>query len=235
MNQFTSNNSYVDIERNRIWLDIIDSNNQSDRTLIGYIEGATMERDSYFDAISAISSSLSIYSLIDSNKYLIQGRVLPFDQNDIVPLGVTIPTDGTYKIGINALDGLFENTAQNIYLEDTFSGIIVDLRHEPYSFQATVGNFTDRFYLRYTNPFLGVNALDAQNTSAYIHNEILFAKATQNIINIQIYDVTGKLIKTFQNNEKSKVFSDNFNYAKGVYLAKIKLENGTVINKKLIN
>lgn len=235
-NQFTSNNnSLVDIERNRIWLDIIDANNQSDRTLIGYIEGATMERDSYFDAISAISSSLSIYSLIDSNKYLIQGRVLPFDQNDIVPLGVTIPTDGTYKIGINVIDGLFENTAQNIYLEDRLFGIIVDLRHEPYSFHSTIGNYTNRFYLRYTNPFLGVNPIEVQNTSVYIHNEILFAKASQNIINIQVYDVTGKLIKTFLNNEKSKNFSDNFNYAKGVYLAKIKLENGTVFNKKLIN
>lgn len=228
-------NNLIDLERNRIWLDIIDSNNLSDRTLIGYIEGASNDRDSFFDATTSITPYLAIYSLIDNAQYNIQGRTLPFDQNDMVPLGITIPTDGLFKIGINALDGLFENTAQHIYLEDVTLGIIHDLRQEPYSFVGVSGNYENRFILRYTDGTLGINDVSAYDLSAFINHQKLFANASQNIQAIIIYDVSGKRIVTYIPKEKSRTFTDSFDFAKGVYFAKITLESGLIFTKKIRN
>src|SRR5690606_41988181 len=59
---------------------------------------------------------------------LIQGKALPFLDTDLVPLGLVIPNAGNYTIAINSLDGLFESTNQDIFLEDTYTGIIHDLR-----------------------------------------------------------------------------------------------------------
>jgi hypothetical protein len=228
-------NNIVDLERHRIWLDIIDANNSSDRTLVGYIEGATANRDSFFDANALVGGAMTIYSLIDNGKYVIQGRSLPFDQNDMVPLGVVIPAAGSYKIAIAALDGLFEGAAQHVYLEDLELGIIHDLRVQPYSFSAVNGIYNDRFRLRFTNGLLGVNAVDAEDLSAFINDQKFFANATQNIHSIEIFDVSGKLVKAFAPKEKSRQFSDDFVFANGVYFAKIKLENGMSFTKKLIN
>ena len=73
---------------------------------------------------------------------VIQGRQLPFDPEDQVPLGINIPENGNYTIAISAVDGMFENsTDQDIFLEDTYTGIIHDLRNSPYSFY---GRFTRR-------------------------------------------------------------------------------------------
>ncbi|MFN7014894.1 MAG: hypothetical protein ACK4ON_11560, partial [Bacteroidia bacterium] len=68
-NSNVSNSINVEnLERNRIWLDIIDSNNNSDRTLFGYIENATMGNDSFFDCITQNTGGIAIYSLLDDAK-----------------------------------------------------------------------------------------------------------------------------------------------------------------------
>lgn len=235
-NQQPVSNTLIDIERNRIWLDIIAPNNTSDRTLVGYIEGATMEKDSFFDALEVINGAVTIYSLIDHEKLTIQGRALPFNENDTVPIGVAIPANGIYKIGIAAIDGLFENFQQNIYLEDTFTGIIHNLREAPYTFEAIAGNFTDRFILRYTDSALSIQDVsENMGLAAYINNEILFINALKEIDFIEIYDVSGKLIKSYHPQEKNKRFNSAFIFPDGIYLAKIKLDNGMIFTRKLMN
>src|SRR5690606_19963826 len=94
---------------------------------------------------------MQLYSLIGAEEMVIQGRVLPFDQGDIVPLGALIPVQGIYTVAINSLDGLFLDATQDIYLEDKVTGIIHDLKNAPYMFTANAGRYDDRFILRYNN------------------------------------------------------------------------------------
>jgi len=235
-NQHTGGSGLTTLERHRMWLDIIDANNQSDRTLIGYIEGATLDRDSFYDASGILSTSLSIYSIIGVEKFNIQGRALPFNPDDVVPLAIAAPANGNYKIGINAVDGLFENPMQNIYLEDRTLGIIHNLRLEPYSFEAAAGIDDSRFYLRYTDSALTVsNPNGANGITALIYEKQLLVQASHNIVSIQVFDVSGKLVTTFTPQKKDRQFGDDFAFATGVYFAKIKLENGLSYNKKLMN
>lgn len=229
-------NPLVDIERNRIWLDIINADGVSDRTLIGYVEGASQGRDNAFDAGALVGGTMSIYSLIDTEKLCIQGRSLPFDQEDVVPLAVTVTTAGEYKIGVGAVDGLFENPQQPIYLEDKVLNIIHNLRSAPYAFEAVAANYDDRFLLRYSDGTLGISNPDGpQNLTALINEKLLVVQASQNISKIEVYDVTGKIIRTYRPNEKDKKFSGDFHYANGVYFARIELENSLTFTRKLIN
>ncbi len=228
-----SASSNTTIEKNRIWLDIINSNNQSERTLIGYVDGATNSKDNLYDASYNVSNSIAIYSLIDNDKMNIQGRALPFNINDVVPIGININTSGTCNIAIGAVDGLFND--QNIYIEDTYLNIIHDLKQSPYSFLSTVGIFNDRFKLRYTNSNLSNSTFDNINTIAFIANNKLKIQASESISKIDLYDISGKLIKIYESkNAASSFFESDFDFANGAYCISVKLSNGVIFKQKVL-
>jgi hypothetical protein len=153
----------------------------------------------------------------------------------MVPLGVTIPSTGTFKIAISVVDGLFDTTEQTIYLEDTTLGIIHDIRVEPYSFTATAGDYKTRFILRYTNQALGNETVNQNQTFATINNSSLQIQSNENILEVTVFDIAGKLIKTCQPTNFSNTLETDFHFAQGVYLARIKLENGAIVGKKLLH
>jgi hypothetical protein len=51
---------------------------------------------------------------------------------------------------------------------------------------------------------------------------------------ILVYDVSGKLIRSYEA-AGAFDFTGDFPFANGVYLARVKLENGAVENRKLVN
>lgn len=222
------------IERNRIWLDLVNAtNNQTDRILFGYIENATMGRDSFYDCSSQNTGGTIMYSLIDDAKFGIQGRALPFDVTDQVSIGVNIPTPGNYIIGIAAVDGLFES--QNIYLTDNLANIIHNLKANPYQFTSQSGEINNRFKVVYIDNTLGINNPNVIDTFATISNNMIRVESSELIKEIRLYDVAGKLINTYSLKEYKNQFTSPFYYANGVYIAKIMLDNEMVFSKKLIH
>ena len=144
-------------EKHRIWLDLINSNNTAKSILVGYATNATDDIDRLYDGFELNETSNRFYSLDDnSNHFVIQGKALPFEDTDTFPLGFEVPSAGDYTIAINSIDGLFDETNQNIYLEDLLNNTIHDLRANPYTFNAQAGTFNSRFILRFTNETLSV-------------------------------------------------------------------------------
>ncbi|MGV3697504.1 T9SS type A sorting domain-containing protein [Flavobacterium sp.] len=223
------------LERSRIWLSILNEADVNSTTMVCYVDGATMEKDRNFDAADRPTGNLGIYSLIGTERMNIQGRPTPFDQNDIVPLGYSVSANGIYKIAIADVDGLFENEEQDIYLEDTLLGVMHDLRSNYYTFTTETGTFDTRFKLHYNNSALGNPTHDNINTFSYISNNVLNVNSTTNIETVDIYDITGKLIKSCKASTAEQRFETDFNYPQGVYLLKIKLDSGVVVTKKQIN
>lgn len=224
----------VSYERNRIWLNLTDSNNTAVTTLIGYIEGATYEKDRMFDSPFAINSTFGIYSTIATEKQSIQGRPTPFDENDEVFLGIAVPSAGSYTIAINQVDGLFENNSQNIFLEDLQAGIVHDLRISPYTFVAPQGNTENRFKIKYVDQILSNPSFESSSVSTFIKNETLLIKANENIEKISLYDISGKLIENKTFSEGNQEISSNFSYSNGVYLLVINFENKNTVTRKVI-
>ena len=223
-------------EGNRIWLDLVDTNNESVRTLVGYFPEATIGLDRMYDAIKNIANEKNIYSLSEDETLIIQGRPTPFDQNDQVPIGVTILSAGDYKIAIAAVDGLFEHE-QPIYLEDKELNIIYDLRQSPYSFSSAAGIFNARFVLRYTNTALGNPDFGNIENSVIVagnQGELMIKSSIENIQEVTIYDVLGRQLFFTKEINNTNFVTSNISFSQQTLIVKIKLENGMTISRKII-
>lgn len=222
-------------EKHCIWLNIIAPNNYSSTTLVGYIEGATYGKDRLYDATFKVNTDLGIYSFINDNTVIINGRPAPFDNYDSIPIGITIPTNGIYSIGINTVSGLFENPDQSIYIEDLTTGITYDIRLSPYSFSANTGNHPNRFILKYNQTTLATTDFDSENSIAILTNEKTSVKSSRDAITqIEVYDVLGKLVNNYTNLNQHEVQLTNLKPSNNVFILRITLENNVQVNKKII-
>ncbi|WP_179375531.1 T9SS sorting signal type C domain-containing protein [Winogradskyella wichelsiae] len=225
-------------EKQLVWLSLANENNHAISTLIGYAEGATEGKDRLYDAYTN-NEGFNLYSLItEDEKLVIQGLPLPFVDTNTVPLGVELTQSGIYTVAIGNVKGsLFEGErGQGIYLEDTYNNVVHDLRTAPYTFTGEQGIFNDRFILRYTESVtLSVEEISNTNTFAYINDAMFYVKSSTAIESVEIYDISGKQITNYTSNDNSDSFSTEFNFTKGVYVAAITLENGSIVTKKLIN
>lgn len=220
--------------KNRIWLDLVGPTNVSHRILVGYVAGATNQRDRMYDAVVGYGSGQSFYSIIDNDIFKIQGKSLPFDVNDRIPLGVKVGTTGVHQIAIAYKDGLFLGN-QNIYLEDLHLGVIHDLRATPYSFTASTGIINNRFVLRYTDVTLS-NPDIQNNSDVYIStSEVIGIDAVNyQIESIQIHNILGQLLF-----HKRQVNSGSFQISdlqknNVPLIVQVTLDNGVTITKKII-
>ncbi|MGC4040274.1 MAG: GEVED domain-containing protein [Flavobacterium sp.] len=234
-NTTTSAASTVDItniERNRIWLDFITPNNQTDRILFGYIEGATMGRDSFFDCITQNTGASVLYSIADGTKFGIQGRALPFDVNDEVPIGYNAPTQGNYTIGIAAVDGLFNN--QNIYLKDNLLNITHDIKAQPYRFTTIAGENNDRFKIIYVENALGVPTISLNNEiKVMVDNQVTVNSGSLLMQSIVVYNILGQELDKYDNINSTNIILSNLRKNNETILLKIKLQTGETITKKV--
>ena len=236
-NQFyrMANNAGSDDERNRLWLDL-NSTQTSTRILVGYVDGATNAFDRMYDASTEVKTAeQNFYSTLNNEIFKIQGKALPFNENDVVPLGVNITATGMHNIALANADGLFTGN-QNIYLEDTQLGIIHDLRVNPYNFTAPLGVNNSRFILRYTNGTLSQDEIaEVSNSVFVVSNESLtISSLKESIKAIEIYDLLGRKLYQDQNvNSLSQTISSIQKTNSGLIIY-ITLESGKQVVKKAI-
>ncbi len=225
------------IERHRIWLDLIAPNYHANSILVGYVENATNGEDRLYDGFDLSKTSIRFYSLINEDKMSIQGRSLPFDVSDTVPLGLVIPENGNYTIAINSVDGLFNTTTQDIYLEDTYNGIIHDLRIAPYSFNTDAGTFNDRFILRYTNNTLNIEEFETNAGISIVAPNNSYIKITsslETIKSVTIYDVLGRVLYNNLKIHETEIIVNNISNSDGVLFVKAVLNNGIQKTQKVV-
>lgn len=236
-------NQNISSEKHRIWLDLINSQNNSNiRTLVGYFSEATNENDRLYDAITDEKLNYNFYSLLEQSSdnitLTIQGKAFPFAEEDKIPLGFSVPTNGNYKIAIGALDGIFGNSNQNIYLEDKYLNITHDLKTSPYSFSTNSGRVNDRFILKYTNESLGSSDFDISNNYLKVYpssnNQITVKSSSDKIKDISIYDVLGKKILERKNINSNETFIENILPTTNILLIKVILENNKIEIRKVV-
>lgn len=231
-----SNNSQfyrIQNQKSRIWIDLVDSNFQSNRMVIGYVDDATNNRDRLYDAITTTNNK--IYSIINNEPFIIQGRSLPFKKNDEVKIGINITITGEYKIAIAEVDGLFNN--QDIYLEDKLLNITHDLKLSPYTFTSNVGVFNNRFILKYKtnngNHYGNLKVKYDNNTIIYNKDNKINIDSNKIIKNVKVYDITGKLL--YDNNFNSNNIKFSLECSKQILIVKIKTDDDEIITKKVSN
>ncbi|WP_445717972.1 choice-of-anchor D domain-containing protein [Flavobacterium sp.] len=221
------------LDRHRIWLDLV-TPSQTTRTLVAYVEGATTGKDRMFDAFTDYKTAQNFYSLIDNDIMTIQGRSLPFDVNDKVPMGFKTSVSGNFSIAIAEVDGLF-TANQKIYIEDKELGIIHDLKTNPYSFTATSGVNNTRFVLRYTNETLGSEDFENDATVLVSSTDVISISAPhERIQSVQIHNVLGQLLVNETAISASSFQVNSLQKNTVPLIVQITLENGVKVTKKIV-
>lgn len=232
-----TNNNVNALPQGRIWIDLV-SSTASSSTLVAYVNGATNGKDQMYDAQANLKTNFSIYSLLDGfDRHIIQGRSLPFDQNDLVPLAIKIPSNGNYTIAIKDVDGFFNDVAQTIYLEDKQLNVIHDLRSAPYYFTSVSGEFAQRFVLRYTNQTLGNDQFEVSNSSVKIFtsdNGIVINSLVEPIKAYEIYNVLGQTLASKKQVKVNKTEDTSVQKNNQALIVKVTLENGKSFTKKVM-
>jgi hypothetical protein len=227
--------SSISNEFNRIWLDILKQEQPGERTMFGYVSGATMQRDNLYDATTKSDNTFKIYTLEGEDKYVIQGRAVPFDHNDFVPLGVDVIENGIYTIALAMTDGLFNNNSQDIFLEDKYTNTIYNLRQNPYFFSSDAGSFTDRFLIRYhdVSNLNSVGNIDNNSITIWTNNGINIKSDLQRLSQVTVYDVLGRKINSTDYIDNNSIEITNLK-RNSTYILKIILNNGMIVYRKII-
>ncbi len=228
------------IEKNRLWLNIANSQGAFKQILIGYIEGATNAIDVDYDAVTMGSNSyIDFYTLNESKKLTVQGRGLPFDNTEIIPLGyksgVDDKGDRNFTISIDHADGFF--TTQPVYLEDKVTGKVIDLRKENYTFFSAAETNTTRFSLRYTNKTLGTGEFENLENTVLVSvkdKTVSINSSKETIKEVNVYNIGAELLYSNSKVNASQLQIKNLHSSDQVLLVKITLENGHTFTKKVI-
>ena len=235
VNQFFKNSSsQLTSNIDRFWLQLKNSSNTNfGQQLIAYVNEATYGYDSGKDGLHFNDNPVSLTSIIDNKELTIQARPT-FTDNDNFALNFKTNVTDVYTISINQLDGLFENN-QDIFIKDNDLNTIHNLKTEPYSFSSNAGNFANRFEIQYQSSLLSnVNSsLNSDDVIAFKDKKELVVKSKNNLITqIQIYDVTGRVLfdKKDFNTLELKIDTINSNQ---VLLLKIKTIDNKIVVKKI--
>ena len=224
------------VEKNRLWLNISNEAGDFNETLVGYVTNATNGLDKAFDGANLSAGTTTLYSIIDNNNLVIQGRALPFTNTDVVPLGIKISTAGQYTINMDQFDGLFTN--QNIYLFDSLTNTTHDLKTSDYVFNSEIGTFNSRFEIRYVNGTeLGIDTPIVTNNDIVVYksgNQIAVKATNFTIDSIQVYDITGKLLNSAKNVNDNTFTTSGLNVSTQVVIVKVNLDNNQSVSKKVI-
>lgn len=220
-------------EKDRFWLSLNLNNNKENQILIGYVEGATNGIDEKYDARNISNNNSFILSHSNANAMIIEGRQYPLDVNDQIPLYFRASELGDYTIKLENKEGIFNS--QPIYLIDNELNLSINLNEvTEYSFSSEIGNFIDRFEIRYQpKETLSTNDLDdTTDLIVYKNDKLNKVTSKENVNGYKVYDFSGKLITTEKVNQLKDFSLTNQN--KGTYIVKFTLENGRVISKKVI-
>ena len=232
--QFYRNSESSDsIERNRIWLNLNDSNTSYNQILVGYIEGATNGVDPGMDGKVLDNSKPMIYNLLNDEAYVIQGKALPFNEEDVVILGLKALTQGNYSISLETVDGLF--TAQDVFIKDNYANIIHDIKQSEYSFSTQEGTFEDRFELVYKNGVLG-NEDFVFDGSLVVYSDIngIQLNASEEIESIEVFDLLGRILYQNKSVGQKLFVVSGLQLSTQALFIKVKLTSGQEITKKII-
>ncbi|WP_298139633.1 choice-of-anchor J domain-containing protein [Flavobacterium sp.] len=228
-------NEIVDLERNRFWLDIFNNEGAFKQTMVGYIEQATNDLDRGFDGLTFNSGNvINFYSLINPTTIVgIQGRALPFEIADVVPLGYSTTLNGIFQIQLSNYDGLFIN--QDIYLRDKVLNVVHNLKLGNYIFNTLQGTFNDRFEIIYQNNALHTDEFNANSVVLYKPDELLHINSgNKTMKELKVFDMRGRLIATKENIFSSETTLD-LGKTNQVLLIQITTDDLIVVTKKYTN
>jgi len=226
-------------ERHRFWLKLEDKEGHTlNQILIGYMTGATNGIDQKIEGEQFGYEGSALYNLIEERKYSIQGRILPFDTSDVVPLGFRSEQADKYTISLTAFDGLFAEGQAVIYLRDKALNKIHNLMESDYEFESPQGEFKNRFEIVYQEEegTMVTGDESGNEVEIYQHNgNIIIDSKAEKIISVELYDMQGRSLYRKDNIRINHYEIRSAGFGPVVMVVKVQTGKGKNVTKKLLN
>jgi hypothetical protein len=229
----TSNNT-TSVEANRIWLNMTGATSGFSQSVVGYFTNSSLSADDtdskYFN-----DGPIAFTSTIANEDYVIQGRPLPFDNTDVVPMKYKVTTAGQYTISIDHVDGFFA-AGQEIFLRDNLNSVVHSLTAGAYTFTSATGTFNNRFEIIYqgalgvTNPTFNANQVIVYKNEV---NDLVINSGTTIMASVKVFDIRGRLLLE-RNDINATQTSLTVVMANEVLLVQIISKDGVIVTKKAI-
>ncbi len=224
------------IEKNRIWLNLSKDAKPVNQMLLAYMTGATEGIDPAIDGRYINDSQTALNSFLNNEEFAIQGRALPFEATDVVPLAFKTTTDGNYTIALDRVDGLFLGN-QDVYLVDSNRDIETNLKTSSYSFTATAGVDNGRFSLTFQKTLkVDASVFNDKSVIVYKNNGVIYVNSGAKLMNnIKVFDIQGRLIAERNNVKANTTSIQNLKANNQVLIVKVTTDDNLEISKKVEN
>lgn len=206
--------------------------------LIGTDENTTNSYDIGYDAPIIDLNPDDFYWNINNQKFSIQA-LQSFTSEQIIPFGVQTSAEGLCSIKILGLDNIATNTA--IYIHDNQTGIYHNLKEGEFSISLPIGEYNDRFSLRFSNQTLNTDMPKQINPIIYftnIDNMLHIKNLDLNLSfnDIAIYNILGQQLFTYSiaksNAENLSIPIENI--SSGTYIIKLNTIDKKTFSQKII-
>jgi len=229
----------VPIEKIRLGFDSPDHFHR--QLLVTFISEATDAIDIGYDALGFGTLSNDSFFIQEDKRFVIQAFE-SFDVEREIPIVVIIDEDEDGMIQKFMIDSLENISAdKNIFLKDSDTNIIHDLRQSNYEVALPTGEHKTRFSLVFRNQALDVNdeLLPENSITIFMNNptsEIVIKNTGSTVItNTTLYNTLGQTMNTWAHkNLQQEINLPINNLSTGVYIVQIETENGNTSQKIII-
>lgn len=211
----------------RYWLSVTTPGNLTSTLAVVYFDGGT-------DALGAEDSearggSDEVFSHVSGKNIAINGKST-FADTDVVEIGTRHFAAGLHTIALEKAEGIFAS-GQQIYLKDKITGAVTNLSQGNYAFEAQPGESTGRFEIVYKpGSVLATDVSTKEEVQVYRAADDFVVKAPKRITSLEIYDMSGRLVRAFRPNTPEAVVNGS-ELANGVYLMNVKQGQEQTVKK----
>lgn len=238
--QRTNNNATVlrTQSMERAWIDLTGPNNAFNQTLIAFSQAASQGYDAQFDAEKQKGNDrIALYSKLNDMDLGIQALAERSSTLERVGLGLDAAINGTYQFTLANAEGFPVGTA--ISIKDFATGILHNLTNAPYNFSINQsGAIRNRFEVQFNGQISSSSNATISPLYVYITNQRLQIgglEEHEKIKQIEIVDITGKVVYSRRMEGESTYQPVELNYNQGVYFARIATNRQQIIRKFLLN
>jgi hypothetical protein len=227
--------NYNQEDANRFKVLMTGENGVSSPILVAFDAQYTTAYDTMYDAYALSAGTATFYSILENTNDRLAINALPaFEVTNEVPVGVrkTGTATETFTFQLLQPEGIFAN-GQAVYLFDTLTGAYHNFVDGSVSITLSESVTNNRFQLRFQDPLSNPDFQNALSFVSWYQNETIEVKCSENLTNIKIFDITGRLVLTQTVNEERTV-AIPFAQPQGVYLVKGTTNEGIEITHKLI-
>ena len=178
-------------------------------------------------------NNISFYSFLNDKKLVIQGLPV-FSGKEQVPLGISVNMEiESLTLAIGRIEGEFKDVP--VVLEDTYTGILHDLKKEDYKFSASDEMSMDsRFIIRFQESALSIEEVSNEPQLRMFQRESnLVIESDKDVINLDIFDILGRPVKYEFNSGQRNTFDLSGIPRGSIFLVRVQLDGGQEITRRL--